>query len=397
MQWSQHKNFGNPTLGQFVTPKWAADILASRVSICPKNALDLGVGKGALTHALLNRFPAVNLVGIDKYATPKIDAVRLQEMGAVLDKKDVFSLNFPKWFLKNHGKVDVVISNPPFIHLDNRPAVQRFLSLAGFKSSPQALKFRSDLYFLASAFRLLNSNGELAFILPSTVFRSKASNDYLQILIYKFGLKEVIFLPSTSFENAEVETAICIFHPKSARQRKGIINLSFADEMHRQQEIGKFQGLDLVNVPTFQTNNVNEQSISSLGGEVTRGRHSSNVLSDFGVTHFHTTSFQKYSDTKIQLKPDAKSHLANDRLASEGDILLARVGTRCIGNSAIIERGQQLISDCVYRLQVPIKNRRRVWEFISSDAGRIWQKSIARGACAKFITRQDLLEKILPL
>jgi tRNA1(Val) A37 N6-methylase TrmN6 len=400
MTWSSFQNTGDPAAGQYATPEWVSDTLVERLTGKQKRIVDLGVGKGALALAILNKCPKAKIIGIDKYSIPMSETEAMVARGIQLVSRDVASSKFASWFVKTHGHVDTVISNPPFTYVKNSTWVRKALSENELGHREQALKQRSDLLFLTQACRLLQPKGEIAFILPKSVFGTTRSSKYLNLMTEKLGLKEVVFLPTDTFQKAEVETAIFIFRPQAKPALNGRITLLRADSNRGIQDLGNCLANDLLQgilIESSQRTSNSQNNLLKLGATLARGRHSSSVLSNFGLPHFHTTSFQKYPDFKVAFKQAKGSTLAEDYPALEGDILIARVGSRCIGNVALVESGQQLISDCIYKLNLPVRARRNVWEFMSSEAGRNWQHSLARGACAKFITQQDLLETSMPL
>jgi len=402
MQWSNNSNRGNAAAGQFATPEWVARLLSSRLRKAPNSAADLGIGKGALATALRDRFAGTSIIGIDKHTLPRGDRATMKAQGMRLLTRDIGHPNFPTWFRSQFGGVDAVVSNPPFTYIGNAPALQQLFMDDGFGNTKKAKNQRLDLVFLLHARRLLNHGGEMAFILPKSAFAMVKSTPHLQLMVDRFGLKEIITLPSKLYQDAEVETAVLIFRPDARKSASAQFALYTARCEGELELLGRFK-------PSKATQEIAETiegaasvrnttvTIASLGGTIARGRHSSNALMHQGVTHFHTTSFQDYPTAHVAFKyRDRNGVEAFDTPAQEGDILIARVGTRCIGRAAIVVSGSQHISDCVYRISTPVAKRRKIWEFISSEAGRTWQLSLARGACAKFITQHDLLSATLP-
>ncbi|ABR91873.1 Hypothetical protein mma_3028 [Janthinobacterium sp. Marseille] len=397
MQWSKDSARGNPDAGQFATPDWIADILCSRLSSGLKSVADLGVGKGALSLALRNRVLDCSIVGIDKHLLPDGDQETMQAQGIHLITKDIGRPKFSDWFLKQYGAVSTVISNPPFINVLNSPLIDSVLAKNSLGNRGAKVQ-RLDLIFLAHAMKMITQQGEIAFILPRSAFATASSRTWLQSMIHNFGLAEIIALPSNAYHEAEVETAILIFRPGMRRAGKINVTLFRAEGKSKIDRIGNFSPAVLVaelsGLRTI-TPNSKAKTLLGLGTSVARGRYSSNSLASNGIPHFHTTSFQAYPSSQIRFDDTAAADDTHGA-AQEGDILIARVGTRCLGRAAFVLGGKQQISDCVYRITAPAVNRHQIWEFLSSEEGRTWQRSLARGACAKFITQQDLLAAPLP-
>ena len=103
---------------------------------------------------------------------------------------------------------------------------------------------------------------------------------------------------------------------------------------------------------------------------------------------FHTSPFPSNNKIKVNLK---NSPVFDDIFAEPGDILIARVGKRCIGKVTMVNSGKRVISDCVYRLRAPKKYRYRMFSYLISVKGQQWLRVVAHGVCAQVISKRDLL------
>lgn len=396
MQWPADRAHGSKAAGQFSTPDWLAELLCSRLTKAPHLAADLGVGKGALALALAKRYPTSKILGIDNFALPRASRTQMQRMGITFTKSDISTTEFSMRFNRRHGKMDTIISNPPFITIAGGKKAKELLGSGYLMTGGE--RQRLDLIFLAHAMKMLKPGGEAAFILPVSAFSMSRTLLNLEAMVKYFGLVELIKLPNNLYEHAEVETAVLIFRPRLQVQEHDHFLVHEASSDGLLKRIGTFSVRALVEhfAPPNEEHSA-PNSLAGLGGIITRGRHSSRKLARDGVSHFHTTSFQRYPNAQVIF--DGNDEYNNgymDPPATEGDILIPRVGTRCLGRAAIVVGGRSHISDCVFRISTPASKRRQVWEFISSDAGTLWQLSMARGACAKFISQQALLEAPLP-
>lgn len=397
MQWPSDRAHGNKAAGQFSTPDWLADLLCSRLTKYPDRAVDLGVGKGALALALSNRYPAAQILGVDNFAIPQGDRNQMEGRGIKFSQSDVGAPGFSKSFLNQYGKMDTIVSNPPFISITGGREAKELLRNDRLMSGGE--RQRLDLIFLAHAMKMLKTGGEAAFILPVSAFSMSRTLTNLEAMVQNFGLAELIRLPNDLYEQAEVETAVLIFRPGNQVEGRDHFLVHEATSDGALKTIGMFSARELVEYFS-PSDEASEQtnSLSALGGIVARGRHSSRKLANHGVMHFHTTSFQCYPSSQVIFDGGSeRGEYDMDIPATEGDILIPRVGTRCLGRAAIVVEGRRHISDCVFRISTPESKRRQVWEFLSSEAGTMWQLSMARGACAKFITQQDLLSAPLPI
>jgi type I restriction enzyme M protein len=399
MQWSIDSAIGDKGAGQFATPGWVAELLCSRLRIRPHLAVDLGVGKGALALAITQRYPDSHVVGVDNYVIPRDNQTVMGKAGVTLERRDIGAPLFSRWFHGKYGDVSTVVCNPPFTYVENKASIHQLLVSEGIHASQGAKRQRLDLIFLAHALKLLKPGGEMAFILPVSAFGMSRSIANLQAMVAHFGLTEIILLPQILYQDAEVETAILIFQTAAKRNVCDRFQLYTASSKGSINSNGQFSADDLAGEFSRSTSAdvARPNSLAGLGGVIARGKHSSRILSHSGVSHFHTTSFQKYPNYEVSFEQRGRPGHSNlDEPAREGDILIPRVGTRCLGRAAIVVRGNQYISDSVFRISVPASKRRNIWEFISSEAGATWQRRLARGACAKFISQRDLLSADLP-
>jgi tRNA1(Val) A37 N6-methylase TrmN6 len=398
MQWSSELDRGSAEAGQFATPEWVAELLTSRLCRSPSSIADLGIGKGALTLACAKRFPSSKLIGVDRYAIPTVARSILNNAGVELSRFDVASPRFVSKFKSKYGLVDSVVCNPPFTYILNTPQSRAILTKENFRASSRVKCLRLDLYFLAQARKLLTQQGEMAFILPISAFSMANTLPNLLSMSKHFGLYEIVKLPRNSYLQAEVDTAILVFRPNGKRQNDDRFAVFSATAEKQVEKIGYFSAQLLIDELGMigEAQRTASNSLAALGVTVARGRHSSRLLSANGISHFHTTSFQDYPGSQVAFE-SARTSLDLEVPAREGDILISRVGTRCLGRSAIVVRGERPISDCVFRLSSPPATTRKVWEFISSESGRLWQLGLARGACAKFIPQVELMSTPLPI
>lgn len=394
MQWSADREHGDKAAGQFSTPAWVADLLCSRLTASPEVAADLGIGKGALALALARRFPNTRIVGVDNYAAPRESIGLMRNAGVTLLRRDIGASQFASRFTSRFGQMDTIISNPPFTYVSDSEA-RHTLCEAGLVVAEK--KQRLDLVFLAQAMKMVKPGGEAAFILPVSAFSMSRSLVNLQTLVDRFGLTELISLPQNLYGDAEVQTAMLVMRPGSLGRSDDAFTVFAADQQGSITRTGRFSARSLIDYFEQPIPHDRMNSLATLGSDVTRGRHSSKKLACHGVSHFHTTSFPRYSRGELVFDDEPPlSTAAIDVPAKEGDILIPRVGTRCLGRAAIVVQGSKHISDCVFRISTQAKSRRNLWEFLSSEAGTNWQLSLARGACAKFITQKDLLAARLP-
>lgn len=147
--------------------EWIVIDLNSASNNTPQTILDIGTGSGAIAIALTQRIANAQLVAVD--ASP--DALSTARGNAVANKAEVrfamADILQPRWYdYLQPPLYDVVVSNPPYIPLEQRPQMRHNVtdyepSMALFVPDDDPLLFYRAI---ASAGRdLLHDNGTLYF------------------------------------------------------------------------------------------------------------------------------------------------------------------------------------------------------------------------------------------
>jgi hypothetical protein len=134
------------------------------------------------------------------------------------------------------------------------------------------------------------------------------------------------------------------------------------------------------------------RTLHELGASVVRGSRTRAQFQDFGIDFFHTSHFPK-DRSEVRFGAD-RDH--GFQVATTGDILLPRVGTRCLDRQALVTKGQRHFTEAVYRLRVPAKVHSRVVDWVLSEKGTQWRQAVATGSCAKHVTVTALLGMPIP-
>ena len=134
-------------------------------------------------------------------------------------------------------------------------------------------------------------------------------------------------------------------------------------------------------------------TLKELGAEIVRGSRSKKEFINLGLMHFHTSDFPS---TGVEIAFDYQPN-TDFQLAREGDILLPRVGTRCLGRQALVTNGCRPYTEAVFRLRIASKYHKKVFGWINSDVGTLWRQTLAKGSCAKHLTVSSLLNMPIPI
>jgi type I restriction enzyme M protein len=143
---------------------------------------------------------------------------------------------------------------------------------------------------------------------------------------------------------------------------------------------------------SFDKESVSGISLRELGAVISRGQFSKRELLDKGITFFHTNNFSTQKKILIE-----EERVKNDSVYKKKfDILIARVGSRCIGNFCLVEEESILISDCILKVSLPENYVIPFYKALSSEYGKNWFKAYSHGVCAKLISKEDLLNFKIP-
>ena len=382
------------TIGQYFTAQPVSDMMVSLFQQdTPNRVIDLGVGHGSLLYAAYNRYNKADFYAadIDKKVISKISE-RLPFVNAL--HIDGLSKGLSKQMKLKIGSVDIAVCNPPYYRLDKTTELKDLFNKVGLKNSTKLIKFTSDIVFLAQNLQMLKKGGELGIILPDSAFTGHEFAGLREDLLTNHNIRGIVQLPDKIFKKTEARTHILLMEKCGQIQKRiPIYQSDFSGNIGEAVNISADDLLYRMDHSYYAWKKLNKYSddimtLGDLNVEIKRGHKTKKYLQGKNIPFFHTTSFPANIKTKIDLK---NSPVFVDVSTEPEDILIARVGKRCIGKVAMVNSGNQVISDCVYRVRAPKKHRGRIFRELISDKGQQWLRIIAHGVCAQVISKRDLL------
>ena len=382
------------TIGQYFTAQPVSDMMVSMFQQdTPNRVIDLGVGHGSLLYAAYNRYNKADFYAadIDKKVISKISE-RLPFVNVL--HIDGLSKGLSKQMKLKIGSVDIAVCNPPYYRLDKTTELKDLFNKVGLKNSTKLIKFTSDIVFLAQNLQMLKKGVELGIILPDSVFTGHEFVGLREDLLTNHNIVRIIQLPDKIFKKTEARTHILLMEKCGPIQKRiPIYQSDFSGNIGEAVNISADDLLYRMDHSYYAWKELNKYSddimtLGDLNVEIKRGHKTKKYLQRKSIPFFHTTSFPSDIKTKINL---TNSPVFDDVYTEPGDILIARVGKRCIGKVAMVNSGNQVISDCVYRVRAPKKHRSRIFRELISDKGQQWLRVIAHGVCAQVISKRDLL------
>lgn len=217
--------------GQFWTPYWVAEAMVSYVAQDTELIFDPATGRGAFFDALikLNR-PNISYFGTD------IDPEVLTE--------DIYSNSSCRVelrdFIKNppQRKFKAIVANPPYIrHHRIDKETKRFLrklcaSITGFAIDGRA---GYHIYFFLQALSHLETDGKLAFIMPTDTCEGTFAQKLWHWISEKYCIECVVAFDEKATPFPNVDTNAMIFLIKNAKPNKKLFwvkaNQAYSDDL----------------------------------------------------------------------------------------------------------------------------------------------------------------------
>jgi hypothetical protein len=381
-------------LGQVMTPQPMADALLRLLGSAGGNWLELGSGSGRLAEAVYDGAAPLSYIGVELEAAmidlcPKLPGFQYVKHNVLAAASLARSLG--------EQQFDHVIGNPPYGMHDLPPQARKRLLKLCPDLEVQFAWASIDLYFVLESLARLKSTGTGAFIVGTDIPCGVQSRPFRKMLVDQASEIECYELPSTAFGSA-VEVHAYMMIVRFGRSRAKHVSLGRVDEHFEVVSLRRFdrnlaiESMDLSHHEFGEMNEVLRRSshgvtMRDLGVSIIRGSRTRSQFSQLGIAHFHTSDFPK-SGMEISLESES---VPDYQQATVGDILLPRVGTRCLEHKAVVVSGQSPYSESVFRIRTPAQHQGRVVRWITSDECTSWRRAAARGACAKHLTVSALL------
>lgn len=375
---------------QFLTPEAVTqEVIAGCIADIPAHLLDLGVGTGHLLAAAHLRWPRARLLGVDIDAD-KLHSARRRLPLAKCVHADALRYDLPHLLGVKVGTIDLAVGNPPYGKFKATGDHRHILEAVDLSDAISAKRITREVVFLAQNLRLLRHGGELAVILPEGIGTAHFFAPLRQALMERHGLWRVLELPPRLFRNTEAKTMAFFLRKGMASQTVELAHWNGShidlptDEARRRLDASFF----------FARGHGQRTTLASLSPLIDRGAATHRDARQLGVTVFHTTDFKNCVRGRARF-PSALD-LPPRWLVEPGDILIPRVGARCLNHAVMVKSGQAVFTDCVYRIRVAPSFRRPLLQYLSSSEGVAQRLTHAYGVCAKSLPKIDLLRLPIP-
>lgn len=382
--------------GQVFTPPSIAKLLVEAIPPAARKVVDVGAGHGVLARAAIAQCRGASATLIEQ------DVSHVQFLREQIEKcfnvvqADALSPGLIEKLIGRSTK-PVILSNPPYGMLQsahkftkNDAEMVPVIDGAGW--------VRGDVAFMSRIWDATNLGATLGLIVASPIICGSAYSQLRKVLVERMSNLVITELNSRTFAGAEVR-AFIITGTRSVKRSRNVL-LRLADEQGQIQSELAISNAEAALRLDYSYHSVAAEfslksahtlgTLAELEVSVTRGSRSQKAFKALGYAAFHTTNFAR--DGKFL---ELSGAAAGYNTADPGDILIPRVGTRCLLHEARVVSGVGLITDCVYRIRANEKVRENVWRTLNSSFGREWRTRFAEGSCAKYLTITSI--KSLPI
>ena len=397
---------------QYFTPEILSNFMVSLIPDDNINTvIDLSMGECALLESAKKRWNNASYLGSD------IDEILLRKIHQKSPYIKTFlgdslgnEINFWEEYYSIISKngFDLALANPPFDFL-NRKLVN-----IGSKN----LLFPIEIHFLLKYIEIVREGGYICIILPYGFLSLELYNDLRIEILEKVVIHKIIKIFDNCFK--KINTDICLLLlQKKEKETKNIqtnITIEYLDnnynlQGHTRIDISQSKRFDLEYYHFLQEFQILQDSckypISILKEFIVnskRGRTLANnkdLIVENGTRFLHTTDLKYlYISNKNKRYVKEKSQYFERNYVQIENILIGRVGRKCIGKIAIVteEFKNSVISDCIICLDIKNIDPYYLTIYLATKYGQIQLKGISRGSGSKYITVKDLqnLKVIIP-
>lgn len=377
--------------GQHYTNEGISAALVAQLDIPPpRHIVDLGVGQGSLLAAASQRWKNATLTGVD--LDPKnVSLARARLGGENIHEGDGLLPDLLSRLGFLPGSIDLALCNPPFIRSQVVP--DDLQVVLGFPYPGQLQGNETELAFLARSLQHLRSGGILGIILPDCYIASQRYRPVREALLRTHAVEAVVQLPRHTFSSADVSTHFVTIRKDGPPGSLRLFQLDSHGVMFQGPVISLEEAIVRFDYEYHLGKRETGPTLAELGIDVRRGSYSMAEAKSKGITVFHTTDFKRHPNGTVHWHEN-EPHRGLQ--AAPGDILIPRVGSRCLHHCALVVTGTPLLSDCVYRLRSPSEQTQVLWQFLKSSRGTSTRLHNAYGSCAKVLSKLNLLNIRIP-
>ena len=392
-------------LGRYYTNGLVGRTLVREMNLeNPNLVVDLGTGDGSLSAEAAQIWTSARFVTVDiDDGISETNNDRLKNTRSNHYTFDVLNSQLHNHIGLDLGSADGAVCNPPYIRPRWRKDFAEILEDAGLSGVfPSIYDVSADVLFIAQNLRFLRQSGRLGLILPDGIIAGERFTKLRQALINQHRIERVIELPRRIFRKTDAKAHIVILtkdgHPSetvSVERLEANGSLSKRIQVPIDKAVHR---IDYSYIESQQSQNGSSKlHLSEICEVLTRGQLSSVQVRNSDINIFHSTNFPKIRDKLCPNVPEkfiikkSESTALKTSIAEAGDILICRVGRNLEQKICYVPKGYVALSDCVYKLRIPLKFRVNVLKFLCSADGQKKLSALTHGVGARFLSKEHIL------
>lgn len=402
---------GSDPLGRYYTNNLVGRTLIREMNLSSPNLiLDLGAGDGALSAEAAQVWTSAQLVTVDiESSISQVNNDLLKSINSRHFRFDALNSQLHHELGLDLASADGAICNPPYIRPHWRKEFAEILEDAGLSGIFSSIKdVGADVLFIAQNLRFLRKSGRLGLILPDGIIAGQKHFKLRQKLFEQHKIERIIELPRKIFRKTDAKAHIMILTKNDSSNETVVVDrMEFDGSFSKQLTVSVDDATQRIDYSYIESQQMvkaqSKTQLSEVYKTLTRGQLSSVQVRESDVNVFHSTDFPQIKSHKPPKVPKdfVLSKLPRESLkttiAEAGDILVCRVGRNLEGKICYVPKGYVAISDCVYKLNIPLPYRENVLSFLCSVEGREQLKALTHGVGAKFLSKKDFLNLAIAL
>ncbi len=278
------------------------------------------------------------------------------------------------------GGYDLVLCNPPFARARHR----------GMRGPSCASRAFVDL-----CLGMARDGGTVAMVLPDGLVTGARERIWRERLLTEHMVTHVVEVGRGAFRATEARTHLLLLY--KGRAATGSIVVSRLDGEGRPAthlSVPRDSGIIRLDHAHHAATGGTGPTLADLGGHVARGNVTRSEAARRGTPVFHLGGFDGAGRVVLGDLPVGLPRGAV--VAIPGDILMARLGRRLHEQVAIVEAGDAVITDAVFRVRMPEASRDHALAALTSRQGMASIAATARGVGMRMLGKADLLSMRLP-
>lgn len=344
---------------KYFTPIKVAKALMELIKINnDANVVDICCGSCNLLNAAKERNNQINCTGVDiiqcdtKYGF------------------DLFSGDGREFALKNKGKYQISLANPPFGKETKKIYTKNLYSGIYENISVN----RIEVEMLIANLLILDESGLLVIIIPTTIVNGLSYIHLRKILSKYHFIDSIIDLPIDAFYPERIKCSALII-----RKEPNNSNTKYY-KMNNDFKLLKTREIDLLNIKKGNWNG--KSKITNIDFNIHQGRIPTSFFTgdnnDNEVLHTSKSSTNWRPSVRYAVIPEKNKYIK----VADGDILISRIGSSA-GEKCVYYGTEKYISDCLLVVKEPNEiTRNRIMDLDFS--------SIVGGLSTPHITIQNI-------